>query len=116
METHPMSATKTQVQITPTHLDQDEAVIDPSPSPALRRREFLSRLGGVTSATFALSHSSWPARLQTAHATTAGGSEACDIGSDTGRRLEQAFQVRVEAARYQKQLPLPPHPCNGDDA
>ncbi len=115
METHQASATKTQVQITPTHLNQGGAVVDPSPS--LRRREFLSRLGGVTAATFALSHSSWPARLQTAHATTAGKSEACDIGSDTGRRrLEQAYEVRLKAALYQRKLPLPPHPCNGDEA
>jgi hypothetical protein len=33
----------------------------------------------------------------------------------TATRREQAFRIRVAAATYQKNLPLPPHPVNGDE-
>jgi membrane-associated phospholipid phosphatase len=33
----------------------------------------------------------------------------------TATRREQAFRIRVAAATYQKNLPLPPHPINGDE-
>lgn len=42
--------------------------------------------------------------------------KSCEIGPVDGqKRREQAFQVRREAARFQKNLPLPKHPCNGDE-
>ncbi len=42
--------------------------------------------------------------------------ESCDIGPATGQqRRQDAFQVRLDAALFQKNLPLPGHPCNGDE-
>ena len=42
--------------------------------------------------------------------------ESCEIGPTTGRqRRQDAFQVRLDAAIFQRDLPLPGHPCNGDE-
>lgn len=42
--------------------------------------------------------------------------ESCEIGPTNARkRRQEAFQVRLEAALFQKKLPLPGHPCNGDE-
>lgn len=42
--------------------------------------------------------------------------ESCEIGPANARkRRQEAFQVRQEAALFQKNLPLPGHPCNGDE-
>ncbi len=43
--------------------------------------------------------------------------ESCDdIGPASARkRRQEAFQVRQDAALFQKNLPLPDHPCNGDE-
>jgi len=39
-----------------------------------------------------------------------------EIGPATAqKRLKEAFEVRQEAALFQKDLPLPGHPCNGDE-
>lgn len=40
----------------------------------------------------------------------------CLIGPDSNRkRLQKAFRLRLQAARYQRDLPLPRHKCNGDE-
>lgn len=42
--------------------------------------------------------------------------ESCDIGPLNARkRRQEAFRVRREAALFQNNLPLPGHPCNGDE-
>ncbi len=42
--------------------------------------------------------------------------KSCEIGPlNAQKRREEAFQVRLKAARFQKNLPLPNHPCNGDE-
>ena len=42
--------------------------------------------------------------------------ESCDIGPASARkRRQEAFQVRQEATLFQRNLPLPGHPCNGDE-
>jgi hypothetical protein len=42
--------------------------------------------------------------------------QAAEVGAATDRRrANQAFQLRHQAALYQKGLPLPDHPDNGDD-
>lgn len=42
--------------------------------------------------------------------------ESCEIGPLSVRnRRQEAFQVRQQAAFFQKELPLPGHPCNGDE-
>lgn len=42
--------------------------------------------------------------------------ESCYIGPMSARkRRQEAFQIRQEAAFFQKNLPVPGHPCNGDE-
>lgn len=42
--------------------------------------------------------------------------ESCEIGPTSARkRRQEAFRVRQEAALFQKHLPLPGHPGNGDE-
>ncbi|ACV63614.1 phosphoesterase PA-phosphatase related [Desulfofarcimen acetoxidans DSM 771] len=42
--------------------------------------------------------------------------ESCDIGPAGARkRRQEAFQVRQDATLFQRNLPLPGHPCNGDE-
>lgn len=41
---------------------------------------------------------------------------SCEIGPVSNRkRLQQAYRLRQEAALFQRDLPLPNHPCNGDE-
>ena len=42
--------------------------------------------------------------------------ETCDIESIKGdKRINQAFQIRIRAAEFEKNLPFPNHTCNGDE-
>lgn len=42
--------------------------------------------------------------------------KCCEIGPLTPlQRREEAFQIRQNAAKFQKDLPLTSHPCNGDE-
>jgi hypothetical protein len=42
--------------------------------------------------------------------------KSCEIGPINAKeRREKAYQVRKEAAHFQKKLPLPDHPCNNDE-
>jgi hypothetical protein len=42
--------------------------------------------------------------------------ESCEIGPTSARkRRQEAFQIRKDAALFQKNLPVPGHPCNGDE-
>ena len=42
--------------------------------------------------------------------------QSCEIGPTGDRQRNQdAFAIREEAALFQKELPLPGHPCNGDE-
>jgi len=41
---------------------------------------------------------------------------SCEIGPVSNRkRLQEAYGLRQEAALFQRDLPLPNHPCNGDE-
>lgn len=41
---------------------------------------------------------------------------SCEIGPVTARkRLQEAYGFRLAAALFEKDLPLPGHPCNGDE-
>ncbi|TEB12448.1 PAP2 superfamily protein [Pelotomaculum sp. FP] len=42
--------------------------------------------------------------------------DSCDIGPEnTRQRRQSAYQVRLNAAGFERDLPLPGHPCNGDE-
>lgn len=68
------------------------------------RRSFLAGVGGVTA--FVL----LPARLKGAEVRAA----RAGMGNDR-RRCNQAYQIRQQAALYEKNLPIPAHPANGEE-
>jgi hypothetical protein len=76
------------------------------------RRRFLSNLGGVTALAMAASTAGFEPLI--------GGSsdalEAAEIGplNDEQRRA-RAYDIRVKAALFRKNVPLPSHPDNGDE-
>ena len=81
------------------------------------RRTFLGHVSRITAASIAVGTIGLPPLLEGC-ADSAGGQEIhCEIGPLTGsQRVNAAFQVRVEAAELEKNLSLPDHPCNGDEA
>jgi hypothetical protein len=79
--------------------------------PMVGRRSFLSVVGKLTaSATVAGSVLGLPAIVGLSEA------QAKALGPlDPQQRRVKAFMVRVEAAKQQYQVPVPPHPTNGDE-
>ena len=79
---------------------------------SLTRRALLKRVPGITFATLAAGAVGLPALL----AGKRGEADAAEIGPTTGdARREQAFQVREDAALFQRQFPIPDHPTNTDE-
>lgn len=78
------------------------------------RREFLREAGGLTAAALAVS-ASGTALAQEA-GVVRGTNAAADFGGVTGvARTVKAYDARVQAATFQKLLPLPEHLNNGDE-
>src|SRR5204863_8016397 len=78
---------------------------------ALSRRAFLRRASSVTVATLAADAFGVPIANDTTHV------EAEEIGPVRAKqRRQQAYHLRKEAAQFQRDLPLPDHPDNGDEA
>ena len=78
---------------------------------SVSRRGFLARVGGVAAASVAVDTLGF-ARLRVG--TTA--AEAA-IGPDKPKkRRERAYKIRRDTARFQRDLPLPEHLDNGDEA
>jgi hypothetical protein len=91
--------------------EADRSSSSPSePAADLSRRSFLGGVGGVTAAwtagAFALAATSEGA---TAAAAPGGGSSSGNV------RKEQAYRMRLEAARYHRQQPTATHLSNGDE-
>ena len=85
---------------------------EPGAPSALRRRQFLGRVGGVTALTLAVGAVGGPARRGLIGATAAGE----EVGPVTAEeRREQVYDVRHQAALAEKHRPLPKHPTNGDE-
>jgi len=80
------------------------------------RRTFLGHVSKITAASIAVGTIGLPPLLEGC-ADSAGGQEVtCEIGPvNSHQRRNQAFQVRRDAALFQKELPIPHHPCNGDE-
>jgi hypothetical protein len=86
-----------------------ELVSGSASSPSMNRREFISMAGGAT-VTAIGAGAALPSLLG------AKTPQACDIGPLPGnRRAVEAFQIRTDAARSEFKIPLPNHPCNGDE-
>jgi hypothetical protein len=106
-----------QNQVASTNLNQNKLEAGSAPLPSLSRREFLGSVGGVTTATLMAGVVGLPSLLGcTKAADGQEQEEVCDIGPMRGdKRVNQAFQIRLRAAKFEKNLPLPNHPCNGDE-
>jgi len=87
----------------------DSASSQTSASVSPNRRDFMQRAGGAAVATIA-SASSSPVLAQLANETT-----PSTQTSKPRSRTEQAYAMREEAARNQRDLPLPRNPRNGDE-
>src|SRR5918997_68112 len=76
------------------------------------RRQFMKRVGGTAAATVTASVVGMPPLLELKSSVA----KAIEVGPLTPEeRRDRAFQVRVDAATFQRDQPLPDHPCNGDD-
>jgi len=74
----------------------DSTIVEP-------RRRFLMQVGGCAAALLGAGQGGTPAGAE-------------ELGPDNApRRREQALKIRLDAAFREAQLPLPPHPDNGDD-
>lgn len=83
------------------------------PQAVSSRRRFLGHVGGATAATVAASVIGLPT-LSLLGTETA---EAAEIGPlRSNQRRNRAFQIRRDAALFNRNLPHPDHPCNGDEA
>lgn len=84
-----------------------------SQSPSSRsRRKFLGNLGGITAATIAATTIGLPSL----NGSKGSEAEAKEIGPEKGnKRRNSSAQIRKDAAQFNKQLGVPPHPCNGDE-
>ncbi len=77
----------------------------------LNRRAFIGQLGAATAATLAAGVVGVPSLTGTDGATA----EAAEMGSLPMQRRQEAYQIRQQAALYQRTLPLLEHRSNGDD-
>jgi len=106
-----------QNQVVNTGLNQAKSGADSKPLFPLSRRAFLGSVSGVTTATLmagVLNLPSLPGRVKAADGQEQ--KKACDTGPmRSDKRVNQAFQIRLQAAEFEKNLPLPKHPCNGDE-
>lgn len=74
----------------------------------ITRRSFVARVTAIGVATGVVG---LPWLLETKNA------RAAEIGPTTGEeRADEALNVRIDAARLERQQPLPDHPSNGDEA
>jgi len=77
----------------------------------LNRRAFIGQLSGVTAATLAAGVGGIPSLL----GADGAGAEAATMSSLPLQRRQDAYQIRQQAAWYQRTLPLLDHRANGDE-
>lgn len=106
-----------QNQVANTDFNQGKLGADSEPLSSLSRREFLGSVGGVTTTILMAGVVGLPSLLGCTKAADGQDQEkASDIGPMRGdKRVNQAFQIRLRAAEFQKNLPLPKHQSNGDE-
>ncbi len=81
------------------------------------RRTFLGHVSKITAAGIAVGSIGLPPLLSGCNESAEGQEINCEIGPDTGsERADAAFQIRLDAAQDERNIPIPPHPCNGDEA
>ena len=88
-----------------------------SPAAGFGRREFIKNVGKITAAGIAVSSIGLTPLLQGCNDSADGQEFDCEIGPQAGpARADSAFQVRVDAARSERNIGVPDHPCNGDES
>jgi membrane-associated phospholipid phosphatase len=81
------------------------------------RREFIKNVGKITAAGIAVSSIGLTPLLQGCNDSADGQEFDCEIGPQTGSaRADSAFQVRLNAAKSERNIGTPDHPCNGDES
>lgn len=85
----------------------------PQPATSTSRRKFLSNVSGTAAASIAAGMIGIPAIG--AATDVLADDDPLNVQGGAGR-AEQAYNVRVQAAVFQKIAPLPDHPNNGDEA
>ncbi|MFI5323032.1 MAG: vanadium-dependent haloperoxidase [Thermodesulfobacteriota bacterium] len=81
------------------------------------RREFLKNVGRIAATGIAVGSIGLSPLLQGCNETADSEEFNCEIGPQTGpNRADSAFKVRCNAAQVERDIPIPDHPCNGDEA
>lgn len=81
------------------------------------RREFIKNVGKITAAGIAVGGIGLTPLLQGCNDSADGQEFDCEIGPQTGSaRADSAFQVRLNAAKSERNIGIPDHPCNGDES
>lgn len=96
--------------------DHNPAEHDAEAATDRSRRAFIGR---VTAGTLAASVVGVPTLLSTeeVQAQSAPCAGACEVGARPPvQRADAAFSIRVSAAQIARNVPIPSHPCNGDEA
>ncbi len=98
-------------------VSREDTSAEPTPdgtpeAPSLERRKFLGAAGALAAA-------AWAGAATTALPLVGGSTtelQASAVGPETpGHRAAHCLEVRMAAARTGRNLPLPPHPDNGDE-
>ena len=80
------------------------------------RRTFIGHASKITTAGLVVGAIGLPALLQGCTDSAESQEVNCEVGPETGsQRVNSAFQVRVNAAKDEKKIPIPDHTCNGDE-
>ncbi len=80
------------------------------------RRAFFGHISKITAASIAVGSIGLPPLLQGCNESAEGQELTCEIGPQTGSvRADAAFQVRLDEAKDERNVPIPDHPCNGDE-
>ncbi|HEX6716099.1 MAG TPA: twin-arginine translocation signal domain-containing protein, partial [Pyrinomonadaceae bacterium] len=109
-----MSATNDSDENEETSLSNTPQTNVPSTSTTSRSRR--SFLGKVTAATVAAGLVGLP-KFEGAAQVDLNCPVGCEEGPIKGvTRADAAYQRRVNAAAYERNMPIPTHPCNGDEA
>jgi len=98
---------------------QDEGLGRPDPAPAdgLSRREFIGCVGGLSSARVVAGLAGLAAVPGCGTLFPIGVEDESALGPlNSQQRAQQAYRIRVQAARFQKDQPLPAQQANGDES
>lgn len=120
MEKTPVNATAAGQDQPPIGTPTQSKSTTASTYTSLTRREFLGKVSAAGAAAgvvgFPAIFELYNGEAQAAPFADCSTSPGCYIDPQTNRqRVLSSFNIRVNAAIYERDLPLPGHPCNGDE-